>query len=236
MPKQTQNLSLIIANKNYSSWSLRAWLVLHAFDIDFQEVQLELFSDEFKQTLAQYHATGKVPLLIDSSKTNAGKEKVIWDSLAIAEYIAENYLTNTVANAWGKHKALARSLACEMHSGFFGIRNEMPMNIRATRKITPSQDCLKDIARINQIFSEYRAKFKHEGDYLLGEFGIVDSFYAPVVFRFATYASYSGIILDKEAQSYCDNMLNHPSMLEWQRQALLETSIITEDEAGEEVS
>ncbi len=214
MPKQTQNLSLIIANKNYSSWSLRAWLVLHAFNIDFQEIQLELFSDKFKQTLAQYHATGKVPLLIDSGKANAGKEKVIWDSLAIAEYIAEHYVTN----AWGKHKALARSLACEMHSEFFGIRNEMPMNIRATRKITPTKDCLKDIARINH------------------EFGIVDAFYAPVVFRFATYAEHSGIILDKEAQRYCDNMLNHPSMLEWQRQALLETSIVSEDEAGEEIS
>ncbi len=152
MSQLTQNLSLIIGNKNYSSWSLRAWLVLHAFDIDFQEVQLELFSDEFKQTLAQYHATGKVPLLIDSGKSDKHKEKVIWDSLAIAEYIAENYATeNGATNAWGKHKALARSLACEMHSGFFGIRNEMPMNIRATRKITPTKDCLKDIARINHM-------------------------------------------------------------------------------------
>lgn len=253
-------MKLIIGNKNYSSWSLRAWLVLHAFDIKFEEIKVPLFTDTAQQTLGKYiqhhHATGTVPLLEVQGSVKGNVEgnvednqqdneqnnqkgrvetqstQVIWDSLAIAEYIACHY----ASSAWGQHPEIARSLACEMHSGFFAVRGEMPMNIRASRKIVASAACLKDIKRIDHIFSTYRQQFAHEGDYLLGEFSIADAFYAPVVFRFATYNKHSGIGINKLSQTYCDNLLQHPSMQAWQAAALDEPQdgewYVLEDEAG----
>lgn len=249
MKKEENAMKLIIGNKNYSSWSLRAWLVLHAFDIKFEEIKVPLFTDTAQQTLSKYiqhhHATGTVPLLEvhgrvegnqqdneqDNQKSRA-ETQVIWDSLAIAEYITCHY----APSAWGQHPDIARSLACEMHSGFFGVRGEMPMNIRARRKIVPTVACLKDIKRINHIFRTYRQQFAHEGEYLLGKFSIADAFYAPVVFRFATYNEQSGIGIDKLSQTYCDNLLQHPSMQAWKAAALDEPQdgewYMMEDEVG----
>lgn len=224
----SERFTLIIGNKNYSTWSLRGWLILHAFGIKFDEINIELFSDSAKPILDKYSPTKKVPVLIDHQVDE--DNSVVWDSLAIAMYLSDSY-----PNMWGKHSNLARSLVAEMHSGFMGLRNDMAMNIRATRKITPSDDCLKDIKRVELIFSEYRQKYAEEGDYLLGEFSLADVFFAPLAFRFKTYNQASGIQLNKVAQTYIDTLLKHPSMQLWQNQALLETSIVKEDEVGEDV-
>lgn len=213
---------LVIGNKNYSSWSLRGWLALQAFAIDFDEIQIELFSESAKPILDKYSPTGKVPVLVVH-------DEIVWDSLAIAGYLADNYPDKQM---WGDHPALCHSLVAEMHSGFMGLRSEMPMNIRATRQITPSQQCLDDIARVEAIFSRYRNQFASEGDYLLGKFSLADVFFAPLAFRFNTYNQHSDIKLSLVAQTYVDTLLAHPSMQLWQQQALLETSVIEHDEAG----
>lgn len=223
-------LTLLIGNKNYSSWSLRPWLVLHAFGVDFEEIQIKLMTEEAKPTLKKYSPTGKVPVLIDETQND---RQHIWDSLSIAEYANEHFIE---AEAWGVNPAMARSIVCEMHAGFFGLRNDMPMNIRATRKITPSQKCLADILRVDTLFIQLREKYASHGDYLFGDFSIADAFYAPVVYRFRTYAEHSGIELSDTTHAYCQTMLAHPSMQAWEKEALKEKGIIVMvDEAGVDV-
>ncbi|MDN5566108.1 MAG: glutathione S-transferase family protein [Psychrobacter sp.] len=229
---------LIIGNKNYSSWSLRAWLLLKAFDIKFDEQSIELFAESALPTLNAHSPTLKVPVLIDNEKVT------VWDTLAIAIY-ANDYLTemdiwsgvskidieNTSLKLKSK-RAHCQSIVAEMHSGLSGIRNEMPMNIRAIARIEPSAACLKDIARIEQIFAECLAN-KPLDSYLFGHFTVADAFYAPVVLRLQTYAEASGIDLKPTTKQYCQTMLNNPHIQQWRDHALQETRIIDEDEAGE---
>lgn len=219
-PKPT----LILGNRNYSSWSLRAWLLLHAFDVDFDEMPIKLFHPSNQDILANYTPLGKVPVLLHNDNT-------VWDSLAIALY-AEKYLISQ--NIWGNHPAIAMSLISEMHSGFVGLRGEMPMNIRAKRNITPSPACLADLQRFEQIVADCDKRFGNQG-YLLGEFSVADVFFAPIIFRLNTYATGSGITLQPQTQAYMTKMLAHPSLQLWQQQAVAETDIVAEDEAGEEV-
>lgn len=220
-PKPT----LILGNKNYSSWSLRAWLMLHAFGVDFDEIMIKLLHESNQEVLAKFTPLGKVPVLLHQDKT-------IWDSLAIALY-AEKYLIKQ--NIFGNQHHLAMSLISEMHSGFTALRNEMPMNIRAKRKITPSQACLTDLARFEKIVAE-GLRLNGESGYLLGDFSVADVFFAPIVFRLTTYATASGITLQTHTQAYIATMLAHPSMQLWRQQALAETDIVVEDEAGENFS
>ena len=236
---------LIIGNKNYSSWSLRAWLLLKAFSIDFDEQLIELFDPSAHPILEAHSPTGKVPVLLYGE----GDEKVtVWDTLAIAMHINE-YFTDT--NIWTGIKksdaksqndsqnrinsAYCQSIIAEMHSGLLGIRSEMPMNIRATAKIHPSEACLADIARIEAIFADC-LKGRSEDSYLFGHFTAADVFFAPVVLRLQTYADASNITLQPLTKQYCQTMLNHPHMRAWQQSALEETRVIEEDEAGEIVS
>lgn len=236
---------LIIGNKNYSSWSLRAWLLLKAFSIDFDEQLIELFDPSARPILEAHSPTGKVPVLLYGE----GDEKVtVWDTLAIAMHINE-YFTDT--NIWTGIKksdaksqndsqnrinsAYCQSIIAEMHSGLSSIRNEMPMNIRATAKIHPSDSCLADIARIEAIFTDC-LKGRSEDSYLFGQFTAADVFFAPVVLRLQTYADASNITLQPLTKQYCQTMLNHPHMRAWQQSALEETRVIEEDEAGEIVS
>ncbi|WP_434354129.1 glutathione S-transferase family protein [Psychrobacter sp. HD31] len=216
---------LVIGNKNYSTWSLRAWLALHAFGIEFEEIQIELFSDSAKPILQQYSPTGKVPAYKDANS-------MVWDSLAIAGFLANKFKDK---NMWGNHPDICHSLVAEMHSGFLALRNEMPMNIRAKRQIMPSQACLNDINRVEQIFNKYRKEFVNEGDYLLGSLSLADVFFAPLAFRFKTYNHYSDIQLNQISQTYINTLLTHPSMQLWQQQALTETSVIKHDETGMDV-
>ncbi|MFW2178181.1 MULTISPECIES: glutathione S-transferase family protein [unclassified Moraxella] len=216
--------TLIIGNKNYSSWSLRAWLMLDAFGVAFDEMPIKLFHPSNQEILTKYTPLGKVPVLLHEDKT-------IWDTIGIALY-AEKYLIKQ--NVWGNQPHLAMSLIAEMHSGFVALRNEMPMNIRAKRKITPSQDCLKDLTRFEAIVSEGFG-LNGETGFLLGEFSVADVFFAPVIFRLHTYATASNIELKPTTQAYIQAMLAHPSIQLWQQQALQETDIVVEDEAGEYV-
>ena len=217
-------MKLIIANKNYSSWSLRGWLALKAFNVPFDEIQLSLETEEFYQTLAQHTSVGKVPVLIDNDLT-------VWDSLAICEYINEAYLQG---KGWPEDKnkrAVARSIVAEMHSGLFAIRNEMPMNCRATRRIEPTESALQEIAHVDHMWSKLRTENNKVGNYLFGEFSLADVFFAPLIFRFMTYR----VAVSDSVKAYMDTMLAHPSMQEWYKAAIAETEIIDSDEAGEPV-
>lgn len=235
---------LIIGNKNYSSWSLRAWLLLKGFDIDFDVQSIQLFAPSATPTLKAHSPTGKVPILISEQ----GDEKVtVWDCLAIIMY-ANDYLTTT--DIWSgnpkstlenndsslrKNRAYCQSIVAEMHSGLMGIRSEMPMNIRATAKIRPSAACLADIARIESIFAECLTN-RSSDSYLFGNFTAADVFFAPVVLRLQTYAKASGIILTPLTEQYCQTMLNNSHVQAWQNSAFQETRIIEEDEAGKILS
>lgn len=235
---------LIIGNKNYSSWSLRTWLLLKAFGVDFNEQLIKLMNPSSSSTLTAHSPTGKVPVLV----CGEGEQKItVWDTLAIAIY-ANNFLTDK--DIWtGKHKsdvrdgdsshkknsAYCQSIVAEMHSGLMGIRSEMPMNIRATARIQPSARCLTDIARIEEIFADC-LKNRSKDSYLFGQFTAADAFFAPVILRLQTYAEASGIALTPLTEQYCQTILNNPHIKVWQQAALQETRIIEEDEAGEIVS
>ncbi len=236
---------LIIANKNYSSWSLRAWLLLKAFNINFDEQKIELFHPSATPILNEHAPTGKVPVLVYGEGDN---KVTVWDTLAIAIHINEYF---TDINIWtGSSKvanksqndvqnrinsAYCQSIVAEMHSGFMGIRSEMPMNIRATAKIQPSAACLADIARIEAIFTDC-LKGHSENSYLFGAFTAADVFFAPVVLRLQTYADASNITLQPLTKQYCQTLINHPHIQAWQKSALQETRIIEEDEAGQILS
>ncbi len=215
-------MKLIIGNKNYSSWSLRGWLALKAFDVPFEEIKLSLFSDEFYTELAKHSPVGKVPVLVDGDLS-------VWDSLAICEYINETYLDGKGWPADKSKRAVARSVVADMHSGLFGIRTEMPMNCRARRHIELSDQAKKEVATLDALWTKLRAENAQNGDYLFGKFSLADAFFAPVMFRFKTY----GIALSAAASEYQTTMLMHPAMQEWLADALIETDVIDADEAGE---
>ena len=231
---------LIIGNKNYSSWSLRAWLLLKAFDVDFDEQLIELFDPSARPILEAHSPTGKVPVLVYGQ---GDQKTTVWDTLAIAIHINE-YLTDIniwtgISKADAEHdtqskmnSAYCQSIIAEMHSGLSGIRNEMPMNIRATAKIHPSDACLADIARIEHIFADC-LKGRSPDSYLFGSFTAADVFFAPLVLRLLTYADASNITLQPLTKKYCQTMMKNPHIKTWIQAALQETRIIEEDEAGE---
>jgi glutathione S-transferase len=222
--KQGLFMKMIIGNKNYSSWSLRGWLALKAFDIPFEEVKLVLFSETFYSELKKHSPVGKVPVLVDGDLS-------VWDSLAICEYVNENYLDNQGWPADKHQRAKARSIVAEMHSGLFGIRGEMPMNCRAKRKVELTDKAKQEVLWLDNTWAELRAQNVSQGAYLFGAFSMADVFFAPVVFRFMTY----GIELCKASRAYADTMLAHPAMQSWLADAKSEVDIVGADEAGEPV-
>ncbi|PKG34382.1 glutathione S-transferase family protein [Psychrobacter sp. Sarcosine-3u-12] len=236
---------LIIGNKNYSSWSLRAWLLLKAFNIDFEEQVIELFHPSATPILDEHAPTGKVPVLVYGEND---ERVMVWDTLAITMHI-NDYFTNvdvwtglsnsdtdTNRNSSNRiNSAYCQSIVAEMHSGLTGIRNDMPMNIRATAKIQPSDACLTDIARIEEIFADC-LKNRSKDSYLFGQFTAADAFFAPVVLRLQTYTDASDIVLKPTTKQYCETMLNNPHIQAWIDSALKETRVIKEDEAGEILS
>ncbi|MCV6589493.1 MAG: glutathione S-transferase family protein [Marinobacterium sp.] len=223
-------MELIIGDKNYSSWSLRGWMMLAAWQLPFNERKLPLLTDAFYEELEQYNAAAKVPILVDGDVT-------VWDSLAICEYISEQHLQGRGWPEPPAARAQARAVAAEMHSGFSGVRGEMPMNCRAKRRITLSEQARKDIQRIDQLWQQLRQQYAAQGPWLFGQFSIADVMFAPVVFRFSTYLPYSdsGIALSELSQQYADNMTRHPAMQQWLHDALKENTTVEEDEAGEPV-
>lgn len=199
--------TLIIGTKAYSSWSLRPWLLLKHFEVDFIEVQLTLDTPRFAQQVRQWSPTARVPVLVHGNLR-------VWDSLAICEYVNEAFLDGRAWPASQPDRALARSLVAEMHSGFACMRNEMPMDLRRRPAAVQLTDAgFADVARVQQIWDGCTAT---RGDsWLFGDFSIVDAFFAPVAFRFATYATE----LTSSSERYRDRLLAHPAMLDWARQS-----------------
>lgn len=215
-------MKLIIGNKNYSSWSLRAWLLLSAFNVEFEEVKIYLSKQDTAERILKYNRAGKVPALEDGGL-------VVWDSLAICEYISETCLENTGWPHDVEARALARSSCAEMHSGFFVLREKLPMNCRARgRRVEVIPELAREIDRIDTLWCTFREKFKQQGDYLFGEFSIADCMFAPVVFRFTTY----GIDISETSRRYLETMLQHPKMQLWLEQAKEEKEVIEEEEVG----
>jgi glutathione S-transferase len=210
-------LTLVIGNKNYSSWSMRPWVALRAAGIAFDEVLIPLYTGAVgKQRILDFAPSGKVPILVDGDVT-------VWDSLAIIEYAAERF---PEAKLWPQDRAgraHARSISAEMHSGFAALRNECGMNLhRPVGAIDLSADARADIARVQQIWTDCRRRYGKQGPFLFGAVGGADAMFAPVVHRFRTYA----IEVEPEVRDYMEAMLALPALQEWTRAALAETIII----------
>lgn len=199
------NRTLVIGNKNYSSWSLRPWLFLKHHAIPFEEVRIPLYRGDSPSRIAAYSPSGKVPVLLDGVTT-------VWDSLAILEYLAERFPESGGWPEAPSERARARSLAAEMHAGFPALRTHCSMNCRRppARKELP-EAVHKDVARIGQIWQDCRERYAEEGPWLFGRFTIADAMYAPVALRFWTYRLDAG----PAAEQYAATVLGHPAMAEW---------------------
>jgi glutathione S-transferase len=197
-------LYLAIGNKNYSSWSLRGWLAVKMTGAPFEEVMIPLDQPDTASRIAAFSPSGKVPALRHG-------RVVIWDSLAIGEYLAETFPDAHLWPADREARAIARACAAEMHSSFAALRTNMPMNIRnnlAGRGRAPGVEA--DIERIQHLWMNAR-QYASRGDFLFGEFSLADAFYAPVVTRFKTY----GVQVAEVSSSYMEAVLAHPFMKEW---------------------
>ena len=208
--------TLVLANKNYSSWSLRGWLALKATGAEFEEVVIPLREADTRTTLLRYSPSGKAPCLVHGAIT-------VWESLAIGEYLAELFPN---AELWPKNaaaRAHARAIASEMHAGFIPLRRSLPMNIRAKQNGFPiAEDVQQDINRIEAIWRDTRDRFGAEGPFLFGPFSLADAMYAPVAARFTTY----DIALGEEASRYRDAIMSHPLLIEWRAAAEAEPWMI----------
>ncbi|MDX9707030.1 MAG: glutathione S-transferase family protein [Azospira sp.] len=201
---------LVIGDRNFSSWSLRPWLALSVAGIDFTEVNVRLGRAETKAEILRHSPSGKVPCLIDG-------DIVVWDSLAICEYAAE--LAPALWPAGTAARAEARAVSAEMHAGFAALRQNMPMNVCAAKPgegRTPEVEA--DIARILAIWQACRARHGAGGPFLFGTFSIADAMYAPVVWRFTTYA----VEVTPVVRAWMDAMLALPAMRQWQASAVAE--------------
>jgi glutathione S-transferase len=214
------SFTIIIGNKNYSSWSLRAWLVLKYSQIKFTEIRIPLYTATTHQEISRYSPTGKVPVLYH-------EQVPIWDSLAICEYLAEGLPHRRLLPKHPFARVYARSICAEMHAGFPHLRKNMPMNCRAElpgKGMTP--EVQTDIDRIISIWRDCREQFGGGGPMLFSHFTIADAMFAPIVLRFKTY----GVELDATSQAYADAILNLPAMQEWLDAAKQETEIIPQFE------
>ena len=211
-------LKLVIGNKNYSSWSLRPWLLLTEAGIPFEEIRLPLFTASFATEIGRYTPAGRVPVLLDG-------DLAIWDTLAIAEYVAEAFPDRRLWPVERPRRARARSLAAEMHSGFATLRQAMPMNVSAS---LPGRGWSIAVQRdVDRLVAMWRQCLDASGGPMLfGDFGIVDAFYAPVVSRLATY----DVALPADIAAYRDRVLALRGMRAWAEAAAAETEFLVEDE------
>jgi glutathione S-transferase len=213
-------LRLIIGNKNYSSWSLRPWIAMTVAGIAFDEEVISLDAPDFKQRVSPHSGTGKVPVLIDG-------EMKVWESLAILEYLAEKFPAAGLWPADPRARAHARSIAAEMHAGFMPLRRHYPMNVwRPVKKRELPDEVAANVARIDAIWADCRARFGRGGPFLFGAFGAADAMYAPVVSRFHTYA----IEVSAPARAYMQAVMALPAWAEWQAAALKEPWVLPNNE------
>lgn len=209
--RKKPSMQLVIGNKNYSSWSMRAWITMKAFAIPFDEIRILLDRPDTTSKISEFSMAGRVPVLL------AG-EITVWDSLAICEFLAEQF---ALQNLWPEGlaaRATARSICAEMHSGFSALRYDMPMNIKAC---LPGQGrtagSQADIGRISEIWEECLAKYGAHR-FLFGDFSIADAYFAPVVMRFKSYC----VSLAPALQAYCERVEAHPAVAQWVKEALAE--------------
>lgn len=217
-------MQLYIANKAYSSWSQRPWLVLTHFGIPFEEVQAPLYTDTFKSTIERVSPTGKVPALVDGAIT-------VWESIAILEYLAEKYPDKPIWPTDRAARAHARAIAAEMHGGFQGLRGAYTCNFRRVYawKERGGPQALADGRRIQTLWKTARAKFGAGGPFLFGGFSAADAMYAPVVSRFHTYSW----PLEPECAAYVKAVRELPAYRQWQQAAEAEPWVIDTYEYAE---
>lgn len=213
-------MKLVIANKNYSSWSLRAWLLLREAGIPFDEEMIGFNEPDFTERVRRYSPAGRVPVLIDG-------DLVVWDSLAIAEYVAEKYPDKKLWPEARIARAKARSICAEMHAGFADLRRRMPMNCELSLPLGALEVTVqRDVDRVVDMWREVRASHGTDGPFLFGRFTIADAYFSPVVWRFVTY----DIPLPVQARSYVDTMRGLASMQDWLSAARAEKDFVRFDE------
>jgi len=211
---------LTIGNKNYSSWSFRPWLGLRAAGIPFEETVIPIYRPESKAKLLALSPAGKVPILQDGAVT-------VWESLAILEYAAEKFPDAALWPRDAAARAHARAIAGEMHAGFAPLRTQCPMNMwRPVKKLALNDATAANVARIDAMWADCRARFGGSGPFLFGRFSAADAMYAPVVSRFHTY----GIEAGAASTAYMQAMMALPAWQEWTAAALKEPWVLPEDE------
>ncbi len=219
-------MHLIIANKLYSSWSLRAWMLLKAFDIEFEETLIAMYKPDTKDQMLKYGPTGKVPVLVDGEAT-------VWESLAIVGHITERFPDKNIFPADPVARPHARSTCNEMHAGFTGLRSQCPMNLTARFEYKfRGKEVEADVNRLEAMWADARSRFGQGGPFMYGEFSCADAMYAPVVTRLDTYQ----IPVSDQAREYMDAVLNHPAFLAWKEEAFKEPWFVDHYEEGETVS
>jgi glutathione S-transferase len=210
---------LVIGNKNYSSWSLRAWLHLRESGVAFEEIRVSLYDPEFAAIIGRYSPAGRVPVLIDDDGVT------VWDSLAIVEHVRERVPGAVAWPAAGPARARARSIAAEMHSGFPALREELPFNVRARAPVALdrlSDGARRQVERVLQIWGECRRQHAGDGAWLFGPMSIADVMYAPVALRFVSY----DIPMAAEARSFVDAVTGLASIQEWAAEARRERETV----------
>jgi len=214
--------TLVIANKCYSSWSLRPWLLLKQLGVAFDEITIPLDLPDTKAKVLKHSPAGKVPILIDGDVT-------VWESISIMEYVGDVY-----APVWPSDRgarAMARSVAAEMHAGFPALRSACPMNLgKKFSQRDRGEAVARDVARFSEIMRQARERFGAGGEFLFGTFSAADAMYAPLVTRLDTYS----ITVDATTRAYMDAILALPAFQEWRSAALTEEWIVDADEVDEE--
>lgn len=213
-------IKLVIGNKNYSSWSLRAWLYMRMSNIPFEEVRLSLLRAGWKTEILKYSGAGRVPILMDDGL-------VVWDSLAIVEYLAEKYPNSVGWPEDASARARARSVSSEMHAGFQHLRDELPQNVRMRRPLSEAQlseSCIGEVQRIDDIWRDCRLACGAASPWLFGSFSIADVMFAPVALRFVTYSIdvsvesrhfVTGVQSLEPIKEWCDEAAREPEALDF---------------------
>jgi glutathione S-transferase len=213
-------LTLVLGNKNYSSWSLRPYLALAHHKIAFDEIVIPLYEGEFKQAILKHSPAGKVPVLIDG-------EIAVWESLAILDYLAEKFLKLALWPADAAARAHARAISAEMHAGFVALRQACPMNLkRVPRPIVLPPEAVADVERITQIWNDTRGRFGQGGNFLFGDFSAADCMYAPLATRIRSYS----IPVDLISSAYVDAIHALPAFIAWREAGLKEPWTSTYDQ------
>ena len=214
------SLTLVLGNKNYSSWSLRPWIAMKVVGSSFDEIVIPLYEPGSREQILTYSPAGKVPVLLDG-------DHAVWESLAILEYLAEKFPKAGLWPADMRARSHARSVASEMHGGFQALRRHCSMNMWLPVKKRPQPDeVMDDVRRIDELWTDCRARFGKAGPFLFGAFGAADAMYAPVVARFHNY----GIDVGEASRAYMDAVMALPAWVQWRAAALQETWVMRGNE------